>query len=129
MTTNTSLIHAIADALIETHSRDATEWLEWEGRAKVSAASLAGGPQSTSAPEPTGPRTSSSCRRFGTWSTPWCSRATRASSPAIRTLVVEDRHGRLRGAKTRIREVFVSDVQRRTPATLRAFAMYWSFLR
>ena len=49
---------------------------------RSSAASPAGGPQSGTAPGPTGPRTSSSCRRFGTWSTPRSSRATRASSPA-----------------------------------------------
>ena len=35
MTTNTNLIHAIADALIETHGQDGTEWLECGGRAKV----------------------------------------------------------------------------------------------
>ena len=51
--------------------------------------------------------------------------------PRIRALVDEDRHGRQRGAKARIGEVevLVSDVQRCTPATLRAFAMCWSFLR
>ena len=35
MTTNTNLIHAIADALIETHGQDGTEWLECRGRARV----------------------------------------------------------------------------------------------
>ena len=49
---------------------------------RSSAASPAGGPQSRTAPGPTGPRTSSSCGRFGTWSTPRSSRATPASSPA-----------------------------------------------
>ena len=49
--------------------------------------------------------------------------------PRIRALVDEDWHGRRRGAKARIGEVFMSDAQRCTPATLRAFAMCWSFLR
>ena len=38
-------------------------------------------------------------------------------------------HGRRRGAKARMGEVCVSNVQRCTPATLRAFAMCWSFFR
>ena len=67
MTTNTNLIHAIADALIETHGQGWTGWLESGDRAKVelSAASPAGRPQSGTAPGPTGPRTSSSCVRIG----------------------------------------------------------------
>ena len=35
MNANTHLIHAIADALIEAHGEDATEWLECGGRAAV----------------------------------------------------------------------------------------------
>ena len=35
MTTNANLIHAIAEALIETHGQDATEWLECGGRADI----------------------------------------------------------------------------------------------
>ena len=35
MARNTHLIHAIADALIETHGQDATEWLECGGRAAI----------------------------------------------------------------------------------------------
>ena len=35
MTTNTNLIHAIADALIKAHGQDRTEWFECGGRAKV----------------------------------------------------------------------------------------------
>ena len=35
MTANTNLIHAIADALIEAHGQDATEWVECGGRAAV----------------------------------------------------------------------------------------------
>ena len=49
---------------------------------RSSTASPAGGPRSRTAPGPTGPRTSSSCGRFGTWGTPWSSRAMHASSPA-----------------------------------------------
>ena len=51
------------------------------------------------------------------------------TEPRIRALVDEDRHGRRRGEKARIGEVCVSDVQRCTPATLRTFAMRWSFFR
>ena len=49
--------------------------------------------------------------------------------PRIRALVDEDRHGRQRGAKARIGETVVPDVQRCIPVTLRAFAMCWSILR
>ena len=35
MTANSNLVHAIADALIEAHGRDATEWLECGGREAV----------------------------------------------------------------------------------------------
>ena len=35
MTTDDSLIHAIADALIEAHGQDATEWLECGGRTAI----------------------------------------------------------------------------------------------
>ena len=35
MTTSADLIHAIADALIEAHGQDATEWLDCGGRAAV----------------------------------------------------------------------------------------------
>ena len=35
MTTYIALIHAIADALIEAHGQDGTEWLKCGGRAKV----------------------------------------------------------------------------------------------
>ena len=51
--------------------------------------------------------------------------------PRIRALFGE-RTGTDGGAarrKAQIGEVFMSDVQRCTPATLRAFAMCWSFLR
>ena len=35
MTANTNLIHIVADALIEAHGQDATEWLECVGRAAI----------------------------------------------------------------------------------------------
>ena len=80
MMATTHLVHAIAvaDALIETHGQDGTEWLKCRGRAKIERG-VAG---RRAAPGLTGPRTSSSCGRFGMWSTPWSSLATRASSPA-----------------------------------------------
>ena len=129
MTTNTNLIHAIAGALIETHGQDGTEWIECGGRAKVERG-VAG-------------------RRAAIEDGAWTDRpedilVLRARrhvehtvelagdariEPRIRALVDEDRHGRRRGAKARIGVVFVSDVQRCTPVTLRAFAMCWSLFR
>ena len=38
MTTNANLIHVIADALIDAHGQDATEWLECGGRAAIERA-------------------------------------------------------------------------------------------
>ena len=96
---------------------------------RSSAASPADGPHSGTAPEPTGPRTSSSCGALR-----HVEHAAELAGDArierrIRALVDQDRHGRRRGAKARMGEVFVSDVQRCTPATLRAFAICWSFFR
>ena len=129
MTTNSYLIHAIADILIEAHGQDGTEWLQCGGRAKVERG-VAG-------------------RRAAIGDGAWTDRpedilVLRALrhvehtvelagdariEPRIRALVDEDWHGRRRGAKARIGEVFVSDVQRCTPATLRSFAICRSFLR
>ena len=121
MTTNTNLIHAIADALIKAHGQDRTEWFECGGRTKVERG-VAG-------------------RRAAIGDGVWTDRpedilALRALRHVEHTVelagdarVDEDWHGRRRGAKARIGEVFVSDVQRCTPATLRAFAMCWSFFR
>ena len=129
MTTNTNLIHAIADALIETHGQDGTEWLECGGRAKVERG-VAGWRAAIG---------------DGAWidrpEDIFVLRALRhvehtvelagdaRIEPRIQALVDEDWHGRRRGAKARIGEVFVSDIQRCTPATLRALAMWRSFFR
>ena len=129
MTTSTNPIDAIADALIGTRGQDRTEWLECGGRAEVERGGAGwrvaiGDGAWTDRPEDT-----------------LVLRALRhvehtvelagdpRVEPRIRALVDEDWHGRQRGAMVRIGEVFVSDVQRCTPATLRAFAMCWSFLR
>ena len=129
MTTNTNLIHAIADALIETHGQDGTEWLECGGRAKVERGvagwrAAIGDGAWTDRPEDI---LVLRALRHVEHTVELAGDA--RIEPRIRALVDEDRHGRRRGAKARIGEVFVSDVQRCTPATLRAFAMCWSFLR
>ena len=56
-------------------------------------------------------------------------RAHRAPHPRARRPGPARTAARRGGAKARIGEVCVSDVQRWTPATLRAFAMCWSFFR
>ena len=110
MTANTNLIHAIADALIEAHGQDATEWLECGGRATVERG-LAGW-------------------RAAITNRAWIDRpedilvlralrhvehtvelAGGARIEArIRSLVDEDRHGRRPGAKARIGEVFAHEL-------------------
>ena len=129
MATNTNLIHAIADALIETHGQDGTEWLECGGRAKVERG-VAGGRAAiedgawTDRPEDT---LVLRALRHVEHTVELAGDA--RIEPRIRALVDEDWLGRRRGAKARIGEIFVSDVQRCSPATLRAFAMCWSFFR
>ena len=129
MTTNTNLIHAIADALIETHGQDGTEWFECGGRAKVERGvagwrAAIGDGAWTDRPEDI---LVLRALRHVEHTVELAGDA--RVEPRIRALVDEDWHGRRRGAKARIGEVFVSDVQRCTAATLRAFAMCWSFLR
>ena len=110
MTANTNLIHAIADALIEAHGQDATEWLECGGRAAVERG-LAGW-------------------RAAITNRAWVDRpedilVLRAHrhvehtvefaggariEARIRSLVDEDWHGRRPGAKARIGEVFAHEL-------------------
>ena len=129
MTTNTNLIHAIADALIETHGQDGTEWLECGGRAKVERGvagwrAAIGGGAWTDRPEDI---LVLRALRHVEHTVELAGDA--RIEPRIRTLVDEDRNGRRRGGNARIGEVCVSDVQRCTPATLRALAICRSFLR
>ena len=129
MTANTNLIHAIADALIETRGQDGTEGLRCGGRAKIERGvagwrAAIGDGAWTDRPEDTLVlRALQRLEHTGELA------GDARIEPRIRALVDEDRHGRRRGAKARIGEVFVSDVQRCTPVTLRAFAMCWSFFR
>ena len=129
MATSTNLIHASADALIETHGQDGTEWLECGGRAKVEGgvagwrAAIEGGAW-TDRPEDI---LVLQALRHVEHTVELAGDA--RIEPRTRALVDEDRHGRRRGAKVRIGEVFVSDGQRCTPATLRAFAICRSFFR
>ena len=121
MTTNTNLIHAIADALIGTHGQDGTEWLErgvagW--RAAIGHGAWTDRPEDILVLR---------ALRHVEHTVELAGDA--RIEPRIRALVEEDRHGRRRGAKARIGKVFVSDVQRCTPATLRALAICRSFLR
>ena len=129
MSTNTNPIHAIADALIETHGQDGTEWLKCGGRAKVERGvagwrAAIGDGALTDRPEDIfvlrAPRHVEHTVELA---------GDARIEPRIPALVDEDRHGRRRSAKARIVEVFVPDVQRCTPATLRALAICRSFLR
>ena len=129
MTTNTNLIHAIAGVLIETHGQDGTEWFECGGHATVERGvagwrAAIGDGAWTDRPEDilvlrALPHVEHTVGLAGD----------ARIEPRIRALVDEDWHERRRGAKPRIGEVFVSDIQRCTPATLRALAMCWSFFR
>ena len=130
MTTNTNLIHAIADALIETHGRDRRVWFKCGGRAKVERgvagwrATIRDGARTDRPEDILVLRALQHVEH-----TVELAGDTRIEPRRVRALVDEGRHGRRRGAKARIGEVFVSDVQRCTPATLRALAMCWSFFR
>ena len=110
MARNTHLIHAIADALIEAHGQDATEWLECGGRAAIERG-VAGW-------------------RAAISKAAWIDRSEdvlvlRALrhiehtmvltggediAARIRALVDEDWHGRRPGARARIGEVFAHDL-------------------
>ena len=102
MTTNTNLIHAIADALIEAHGQDGTEWLERGGRAKVARGvadrrAAIGDGAWTDRPEDTlVPR----ALRHVEHTVELAGDA--RIEPRIRALVDEDRRGRRRGAKARM---------------------------
>ena len=74
---------------------------------RSSAASLAGGPQSGTAPGPTGPRTFLVLRALRHVEHTVELAGDARIEPRIRALVDEDRHGRQRGAMVRIEEVFV----------------------
>ena len=129
MTTSTNPIDAIADALIGTRGQDRTEWLECGGRAEVDRgvagwwAAIEDGAW-TDRPEDT---LVLRALRHVKLTAELVGDA--RIEPRIRAFVDEDRQGRWHGAKERIGEVFVSDVQRCTPSVLRAFAMCWSFFR
>ena len=106
MSANTHLIHAIADALIEVHGSDATEWLECGGRAAV-ARGVAGWRaaivEGAWLHEPEDILVLRAFRHV--------EHVVELASDAhiearIRALVDEDWHGRRPGAKARIGEVF-----------------------
>ena len=107
MTTNTNLIHAIADVLIETHGQDGTEWIECGGRAKVERGvagwrAAIGDRAWTDRPEDI---LVLRALRHVEHTVELAGDA--RIEPRIRALVDEDRHGRQRGAMVRIGEVFV----------------------
>ena len=106
MTMNTHLIHAIADALIEAHGQDATEWLECGGRAVVErgvAGWRAAIAEGAWLHEPEDILVLRALRHVEHV----VALAGGAHVEArIRALVDEDRHGPRRGAKARVGEVF-----------------------
>ena len=110
MTANTNLIHAIADALIEAHGQDATEWLECGGRATVERglavwrASIANGAWVDRPEDILVLRV----LRHVEHTVEFAGGA--RIEARIRLLVDEDRHGRRPGAKARIGEVFAHEL-------------------
>lgn len=108
--TNTYLLHAIADALIETHGQDATEWLECGGRAEVErgiAGWRAAIGEGAWIDEPEDILVLRALRHIE--HTVELAGGTRIEA-CIRALVDEDWHGRRHGAKTRIGEVFAHEL-------------------
>ena len=106
MTTNNNLIHAIADALIEAHGQDATEWLECGGRAAIERG-VAGW---RAAIAETGwidrPEDVLMLRALRHIEHTIVLTGGESIAARIRALVDEDWHGRRPGARARIGEVF-----------------------
>ncbi len=110
MNANTHLIHAIADALIEAHGEDATEWLEGGGRAEVERGVvgwLAAIAEGAWIDRPEDILVLRALRHV--------EHVVELEGGAriearIRALVDEDWHGRRRGAKARIGEVFAHEL-------------------
>ena len=106
MNANTHLIQAIADALIEAHGEDATEWLEGEGRAEIARgvagwrAAIAEGAWIHRPADILVLRALRHVEHILELAGGACIEA------RLRALVDEDRHGRRPGAKGRIGEVF-----------------------
>ena len=110
MTTNTYLLHAIADALIETHGQDATEWLECGGRAEVERGITgwrAAIGEGAWIDEPEDILVLRALRHIE--HTVELAGGTHIEA-CIRALVDEDWHGRRHGAKARIGEVFAHEL-------------------
>ena len=103
MTTNTNLIHAIADALIKAHGQDRTEWFECGGRAKVErgvAGWRAAIEDGAWIDRPEDILVLRALRHVE--HTVELAGDARIEPPRIRALVNEDWHGRRRAAKARI---------------------------
>ena len=110
MNANTHLIHAIADALIEAHGEDATEWLEGGGRAEVErgvAGWRAAVAEGAWIDRPEDILVLRALRHVE--HTIELAGGARIEA-RIRALVDDDRHGRRRGAKARIGEVFAHEL-------------------
>jgi len=110
MNGNTHLIHAIADALIEAHDEDATEWLECGGRAEVEggvAGWCAAIVEGAWIDRPEDILVLRALRHIE--HTVELAGGARIEA-RIRALVDEDWHGRRRSAKARIGEVFAHEL-------------------
>ena len=110
MIANTNLIHAIADALIEAHGQDATEWLECGGRAAVERGLAGWRAAITNRAWVDRPEDILVLRalRHVEHTVEFAGGA--RIEARIRSLVDEDRHGRRPGAKARIGEVFAHEL-------------------
>jgi len=112
MNANTHLVHAIADALIETHGEDVIDWLEGEGRAAVErgvAGWRAAIAEGAWIDRPADLLVLRALRHVE--HTVELEGDARIEA-RIRALADEDRHGRRPGAKGRIGEVFAHELLR-----------------
>ena len=106
MTPNTKLIHAIADALIEAHGQDATEWLECGGRAAVQRRVLGWRAAIEEAAWINRPEDILVLRALRHVEHTVELAGDDRIEPHIRALIDQDWHGRRTGTKARIGEVF-----------------------
>jgi len=112
MKMNTHLIHAIADALIEAHGQDATEWLECGGRTVVEHGVTGWGAAIAEGAWLHQPEDILVLRALRHVEHVVALAGGAHVEARIRALVDEDWHGRRLGAKGRIGEVFAHELLR-----------------
>ena len=110
MARNTHLIHAIADALIEAHGQDATEWLDCGGRAAIERGVAGWRAAISEAAWIDRPEDVLVLRALRHIEHTMVLTGGEDIAARIRALVDEDWHGRRPGARARIGEVFAHDL-------------------